>query len=262
MTGLRIEGLTAGYQKLPVVKDVSLEAATGKISGIIGPNGSGKTTLFKCICGLIRPRGGRVLLGGQDISRIPRRRFAQTAAFIPQSQVIPFPFTVEEYVLMGRYPHRGRVMPFSPDDRRVVKETLAMLDLTELKDHQIQRLSGGEVQRAILAGGLAQKPEIILMDEPTSHLDIGHQVRLLSLLKGLSENSGLTVLIILHDLNLASAYCDALALMDDGRVFSQGSPAEVLTEENIGQVYRTPVVVGTDPVIGRPHVYFIPGAVA
>jgi iron complex transport system ATP-binding protein len=184
--------------------------------------------------------------------------FARKAAFIPQLQVAPFPFTVEEYVLMGRYPHRGRVMPLTNDDRRIVDETLAMLDLTALKDQQIQRVSGGELQRVFLAGGLAQKPEILLMDEPTSHLDIGHQVRLLGLLKRLSERSGLTVLVILHDLNLASAYCETLTLLENGMVYAHGSPEEVLTAENIEQVYRTPVASRINPVTGRPHIFFIP----
>jgi iron complex transport system ATP-binding protein len=256
MTGLNVEALTAGYQKRPVLKGLSLEVVPGKISGIIGPNGCGKTTLFRCICGMVRPWSGSIRVGGEDIRQVSGRKLARLAAFIPQLQGMPFPFTVEEYVLMGRYPHRGRLMPFSREDRRIVEETLDMLDLLELKGQQVQRLSGGEMQRVFLAGGLAQKPEILLMDEPTSHLDIGHQVRLLDLIGDLTVSSGLTVLIILHDLNLASAYCEKVALMAEGTILSQGSPEDVITEKNIEQAYRTPVDVGKDPVTARPFIFF------
>jgi iron complex transport system ATP-binding protein len=259
MTGLRVENLTAGYQDHPVVDGVSFTVNPGGIFGLIGPNGSGKTTLFKCICALMKPWGGKVFLGDEDIGSMPKKKIAKKAAFIPQIHAVSFPYTVEEYVFMGRYPHRGRMMPFTPSDRRIVEETLTMLDLTEVRAQRIQRLSGGEMQRVFLACGLAQKPEILLMDEPTTHLDIGHQIRLLDLVKGLSGNNGLTVLVTLHDLNLASLYCTSIALMDHGRIHAQGSPEEVLTAANIEHVYRARVEVGKDPVLLKPHIFFVPG---
>ncbi len=259
MTGLRLENITAGYQDTPVVKGVSLEIAPGSIFGLIGPNGSGKTTLFRCICGLMKPWQGSIFLGDEDIFSMPGKRIAQRAAFIPQIHTLSFPYSVEEYVLMGRYPHRGRMMPFTPEDRRIVEETLALLDLTDVRTQRLQRLSGGEMQRAFLACGLAQKPEILLMDEPTTHLDIGHQIRLLDLVAELSRNSGLTVLVTLHDLNLAGMYCTSMALMHRGLIHAQGNPASVLTPGNIGHVYRTRVEVGQDPISLKPHIFFVPG---
>jgi iron complex transport system ATP-binding protein len=261
MTGLRVENLTAGYQDHRVVDGVSFAVNPGGIFGLIGPNGSGKTTLFKCICALMKPWGGAVFLGDEDIGAMPKKKIAQKAAFIPQIHSLSFPYTVEEYVLMGRYPHRGRMMPFTLADRQIVEETLTMLDLTEVRAQRIQRLSGGEMQRVFLACGLAQKPEILLMDEPTTHLDIGHQVRLLDLVKGLAGNYGLTVLVTLHDLNLASLYCTSIALMDHGRIHAQGSPEEVLNAQNIEQVYRARVEIGKDPVLLKPHIFFVPGQI-
>lgn len=262
MTGLKLDNLTVGYQALPVVKEVSLQVEPGSVFGLMGPNGSGKTTLFRCVCGLMKPWKGSIILGDEDIFSIPGKRLAQRAAFIPQIHTLSFPYTVEEYVLMGRYPHRGRLMPFTVTDRRIVDETLALLDLTGIRKQRMQRLSGGEMQRAFLACGLAQKPEIILMDEPTTHLDIGHQIRLLDLVAELSRSSGLTALVTLHDLNLASLYCTSMALMHQGLIHAHGSPASVLTSENIGHVYRTKVEVRKDPISMKPHIYFLPGQVA
>jgi iron complex transport system ATP-binding protein len=259
MNTLAVDGLVAGYQVHPVVNGVSFSVTPGSIFGLIGPNGSGKTTLFKCLCALMKPWRGRVFLGDENISLMPRKKLARKAAFIPQIHSAPFPYTVEEYVLMGRYPHRGRMMPFTAADRRIVEETLEMLDLAEVRTQLIQRLSGGEMQRVFLACGLAQKPEVLLMDEPTTHLDIGHQMRLLDLLKELSHTSGLTVLLILHDLNLASLYCTSIALLDNGLIRAKGSPEEVLIRENIEQVYRAQVEVGRDPISLKPHIFFVSG---
>ena len=257
MTGLTAECLKAGYQDHPVVNGVSFEVAPRSIFGLIGPNGSGKTTLFKCICGLLKPWSGTIRLGEDDISRIPRRRLARVAAFIPQIHTVPFPYTVEEYVLMGRYPHRGRMSAFTGEDRAIVDETMEMLRIDHVRHQRIQRLSGGEVQRVFLACGLVQRPEILLMDEPTTHLDIGHQVRLLNMLHTLSRETGLTVLVTLHDLNLAGMYCTSLALLDNGRIHARGTPDEVLTRDNIEHVYRVRSEVARDPHLNRPHVYFL-----
>jgi iron complex transport system ATP-binding protein len=259
MIHLLVQDLTVGYQDQRVVDGVSLNVSQGSIFGIIGPNGSGKTTLFKCVSGLLKPWSGSMFLGDEDIRIMPKKRLARKAAFIPQVHSVSFPFSVEEYVLMGRYPHRGRMMPFTHEDFSVVDETLEMLDLADVRHKRIQRLSGGEMQRVFLACGLAQKPEILLMDEPTTHLDIGHQIRLLDLVKDLSCTKGLTVLVTLHDLNLACLYCTSLALLDHGRIHCQGSPEEVITRENIEQVYRARVEVGKDPISMKPHIFFMPG---
>ncbi|MCU0576007.1 MAG: ABC transporter ATP-binding protein [Desulfobacterota bacterium] len=259
MTGLTATELKAGYQDHQVVHGVSFEVAPRTIFGLIGPNGSGKTTLFKCLCGLLKPWGGTIRLGPEDISRIPKRRLARTAAFIPQIHAVTFPYTVEEYVLMGRYPHRGRMSAFTREDKAIVEETMETLEIAHVRRQCIQRLSGGEMQRVFLACGLVQKPEILLMDEPTTHLDIGHQVRLLTMLSELSQAGGLTVLVTLHDLNLAGLYCSSLALLDHGLIHAHGSPGEVLTRDNIEHVYKVRTEVGRDPYLNRPHVYFMTG---
>jgi len=257
MTGLTAERIRAGYQDRPVVDDVSFEVEPRSIFGLIGPNGSGKTTLFKCMCGLLRPFSGTIRLGGEDVSRIPRRRLARMAAFIPQVHAVTFPYTVEEYVLMGRYPHRGRLSAFTREDHAIVDETMEMLRIDHVRRQRIQRLSGGEMQRVFLACGLVLRPEILLMDEPTAHLDIGHQVRLLTMLRTLSAERGLTVLVTLHDLNLAGLYCTSLALLDRGRIHARGTPGEVITRDTIEHVYGLRSQVACDPYLNRPHVYFL-----
>lgn len=257
MTGLKVTALEAGYQDHPVVRGVSFEVEPGGIFGLIGPNGSGKTTLFRCVCGLKRPWKGAIALGDEDISRIPRKRLARIAAFIPQIHTVDFPYTVEEYVLMGRYPYRGRLSPFTREDHAVVAETMETLQIGHVRRERIQRLSGGEMQRVFLACGLVQRPEILLMDEPTTHLDIGHQVRLLGMLRDLSRDTGLTVLVTLHDLNMAALFCTSLALLDHGLIHAQGTADEVLTRENIERVYGVRSEVGRDPFHNRPHVYFL-----
>lgn len=257
MKGLTVTELNVGYQNRSVVKSVSFEVTPRNIFGLIGPNGSGKTTLFKCMCGLLRPWDGTIKLGEEDISNISRRRLARIAAFIPQIHTVSFPYTVEEYVLMGRYPYRGRLSPFTREDHVIVDETMEMLQIDHVKTQHIQHLSGGEMQRVFLACGLVQRPEILLMDEPTTHLDIGHQIRLLNMLRDLSRETGLTVLITLHDLNMAGLYCTSLALLDNGVIHARGTADEVLTRENIEHVYGVHTEVGRDPYINRPHVYFL-----
>jgi len=259
VTHLRAEHVTAGYGKTPVIHDISLDVPRTCLYGIIGPNGAGKTTLFKCLSGILKPWEGSVWFGGNDIRTLPRRKIAQRAAYIPQFQWVPFPYTVEEFVLMGRYPHRDRFSALTRKDRTIVEETLEMLDLLRYKDRRLQSLSGGELQRVFLAQGLTQRPELILMDEPTAHLDISHQVNLLDMLKLLRDEYGLTVVLILHDLNIASAYCDTIALMSSGRVHACGSPEHVLTATTLEEIYQVRLVVERDPLASRPHIFFVPG---
>ena len=259
MTLLRVENLIAGYEKDPIISEISFSIASGAICGILGPNGAGKTTLFKSISKVLKPWGGTIYYKGVDITKISRQDFARQISVIPQFQNILPPFTVEEFVSLGRYPHLKRFSLLKSEDYEIVAQTLELLDIAGYAAKKITTLSGGEMQRAYLAQGLVQKPAMLLMDEPTSHLDITHQIKILDLVKSLSENNGLTVMVILHDLNLASAYCDHIALMKNGRLFAQGSPAEVLTCERIEEVYGTRVHIRKDPVVSKPHIFFIPG---
>ena len=256
---LCVEDLCAGYDNQPVISGISLSITKGAFFGVLGPNGAGKTTLFKAISRLIRPYSGTIRYLGTDILNIPRQEYARQIAVIPQFQHILPPYTVEEFVRLGRYPHMKRFSPLKRSDCEITQEILATLHLSQCRTKKITKISGGELQRVFLAQGLAQKPSLLLMDEPTSHLDITHQIQILDIVKSLCVNTGLSILVILHDLNLASAYCDRIALMKKGRICADGSPDTVLTQKNIETVYETRVVVKRDSAGSRPHIFFIPG---
>jgi iron complex transport system ATP-binding protein len=256
---LSVENLTTGYEKDPIVSEVSFTIPSGCLFGILGPNGAGKTTLFKALSKVLKPWEGRICYEEKDISILGRREFARKVSVVPQFHGVLPPYTVEEFVRLGRYPHLRRFAALQSDDCSIVTETLALLDITRYAAKKITTLSGGEIQRVYLAQALVQKPRLLLMDEPTSHLDITHQIKILDLVNSLSEKQGLTVAIILHDLNLASAYCDQITLMKDGKIFAKGAPGEVLTGEHIEKVYGTRVYIKNDPVVSKPHIFFIPG---
>ena len=259
MTLVSVENLTTGYETDPIVSEISLSIPSGCLFGILGPNGAGKTTLFKALSKVLKPWEGTICYRDRDITKLGRREFARQVSVVPQFHGELPPYTVEEFVRLGRYPHMNRFAALHSDDYEIVAETLDLLDIARCRIKKITTLSGGEMQRVFLAQALVQRPALILMDEPTTHLDITHQIKILDLVKSLSENQGLTVVIILHDLNLASAYCDHIALMKDGKVFAKGPPAEVLTGKHIEEVYETRVYIRNDPVVSKPHIFFIPG---
>lgn len=257
MDMLRIEDLSCGYDTREVIKDVSFSVNRGEFLGIIGPNGTGKTTLFRTITGILRAWKGIILYKGKDVSRISPREFAREVSVIPQILETPFSFSVEEFVLMGRFPHVGRFETMKEKDYRILEEVLDLTDTSSFRERKISELSGGERQRVILAQGFAQEPELLLLDEPTSHLDIAHQVQILDLVKRLNKEKNLTVIIILHDLNLASQYCDRLLLMNDGRVHKIGYPEEVMNYKIIEEVYKTVVVIDKNPISSKPHIFIV-----
>jgi len=257
MSILEVRDLFCGYEKVSVIKGISFSVNKGEFVGIIGPNGAGKTTLFRAISGLLKPSGGGIKYKGDDVSKISPKKFALEIAVIPQRLDIPFDFTVKEFVMMGRFPRRGRFASLKEEDHKVLEKSLELTDLTSLKERGISELSGGERQRAILAQGFAQEPELLIMDEPTAALDIGHKVRTMDLVKRLKKKRDLTVLAAFHDLNLASCYCDRLVLLKEGTVFLSGTPKEVLTYQNIEEVYKTLVVVKEDPVFAKPYVFLV-----
>ena len=176
---------------------------------------------------------------------------------MPQILEVPFAFSVEEFVLMGRFPHTGRFEALKQRDYRILEDTLNLTDTFPFRGRKIYELSGGERQRVILAQGFAQEPQLLLLDEPTSHLDIAHQVQILDLVKKLNKEKGLTVIIVLHDLNLASSYCDRLILLKEGAIFTEGSPQDVLTYQNIEKVYKTVVVVKENPISLKPYILLV-----
>lgn len=257
-TLLEIKNLSGGYNGEEIIKDISMEVKKGDFFGIIGPNGSGKSTLLRMMSRALPFKKGSIGLGGIDISRMDLKGFCRKVAFVPQDTFINFSFSVWEIVLMGRIPHLGRLQNEGQNDFRIAQNALSLTGSLHLKEKDINRLSAGERQCVIIAKALAQEPILLFLDEPTSHLDIGHQIQILDLLRGLSRQKNLTVVIVLHDLNLACEYCNRVILLNDGRIFSKGSPEEVLTYKNIEAVYKTVVVVNKNSVSGKPYITLIP----
>ena len=251
---LTVKNLYGGYHRLPIVKNVSLEIKQGDFIGIIGPNGSGKTTLLRLLSRILTPQKGTITLSGEKISGMKLKEFCKRTAFVPQDTLVNFSFTAYEIVLLGRIPHLGRLETETKKDFAIAEKSLRLTDTLSLKEKMINELSAGERQRVMIAKALTQEPVLLFLDEPTSHLDIGHQIKILNLIRGLNKGKRLTIAIVLHDLNLASEYCSKILLLNNGSIFKIGKPAEVLTYENIEEVYRTVVLVNKNPVSGNPHV--------
>lgn len=251
---IQVKELYAGYNGSCILSGISLELNSADFVGVIGPNGSGKTTLLRAMSRALHPSGGTITLDGRDIYSIPARDFARRVAVVPQDTFIAFDFSVLEITLMGRSPRLGRFTVESTKDLDIALHALERTVTAHLKDRPIQALSGGERQRVMLARALAQEPEVILLDEPTSHLDISFQFEIMDLVKSLNRERGLTVLAVLHDLNLASQYCDSLLMVGQGQVQSSGTPEDVITADNIRRVYGAEVWVRKHPTNHRPYV--------
>jgi iron complex transport system ATP-binding protein len=256
---LKINNLSGGYHQEDIIRNLSLEVKQGDFLVIIGPNGSGKTTFLRLVSRVLSLRSGEILYKDENILRMSLKEFCRKVAFVPQDVNTNFSFTVMELVLMGRIPHLRRLEFEGKKDMDIALDKLKLTDTLHLKDKRIDELSAGERQRVIIARALAQEPELLLLDEPTAHLDIGHQVQALDLLKKLNIHNSLSIVMILHDLNLASAYSNRIALLDKGRIFKEGRPKDVLTYQNIEAVYKTVVLVNDNPVTGKPNVVLVPG---
>lgn len=256
---LQIKGLVSGYREGFMLKDINLMINKGEFVGIIGPNGSGKTTLFRAVTKIINLIAGKIILNGRDIKEMGYKELAMELAVVSQDIDIMQGISVEEYVLLGRIPHRKRFQFFETTyDISIANKAMELTGIFEFKSRPINELSGGERQRVFISRALAQEPKLLLLDEPTTHLDIGHQIELLGLLKDLNRDAGLTIITILHDLNLTGCYCDRVVLMDKGRIYKEGGVEEVLTYQNIEEVYKTMVVVEKSPVTGKPYIFLIP----
>jgi iron complex transport system ATP-binding protein len=251
-------GVDFSYYDGLVLRDVSLGLRVGDLMGLIGPNGSGKTTLLRVLSGLMAPKRGHVYLDGHNIRELTRRQIAQRVAVVPQELAMPFAFSAYEMVMMGRTPHVRPILGAGPRDRQVVAEKMELTATSSLAERPFSELSGGEKQRVIIAMALAQEPDILLLDEPTVHLDINHQVEILELIKRLNRQQGLTVLATMHDLNLAALYFDRLILLDAGQVVASGGPSEVLREDSIRQVFQANVQVQEHPTHHTPQVVVLP----
>lgn len=250
---IKIEDLRFSYNGLEVIKGLDLEAGRGAFVGFLGPNGSGKTTLVKLLSKVLEADSGTIELMGEPIRKWNPRRLAQQVAVVPQSTHVAFPFSALEVVLMGRAPHLGGLAFESDDDMEIAAKAMKQTDTWELRHRSMQQLSGGEAQRVIVARALAQKPQILLLDEPTLHLDIKHQIALMDLLLRLNREEGLTVLTVSHDLNLIARYADRMVLLKNGSIYADGTPGEVLTVENVREVYEARVEI--IDVHGRPGIF-------
>jgi len=255
---LEAKGVDFSYYDGLVLRGIDLQLRQGELVGLIGPNGSGKTTLLKVLSGLLPPKRGRVCLNGTDLRQLSRRQVAQCIAVVPQELTIPFAFTAWEMVMLGRSPHVRPLLGPTRRDHRVVEEKMAFTHTLELASRPFNELSGGEQQRIIIAMALAQEAEILLLDEPTVHLDINHQVEILELIRQLNNGQGLTVLATIHDLNLAALYFDRLLLLNAGQIVANGTPNQVLKEDRIRQVFRTEVKVQPHPTHPLPQVIILP----
>lgn len=264
----RVEGLRFSYHRNPdlrpaqdwALQDLSFDIAPGEIVGVIGPNGSGKSSLLKLLARVLRPQAGTIHLLGRELHSLPQSEAARTIALVPQDSLQVFPFTIAEIVLMGRFPHhrsRWTLAGFGwegPEDIRLAEEAMSETDVTHLAGRLIGDVSGGERQRAIIARALTQQPQILLLDEPTAFLDLHHQLDICRILRRLNEERALTIVLVSHDLNLASQYCDRLLLLNGGRIARHGTPSEVICSDVLEAVYGCQVLVDAHPQSGLPRV--------
>jgi iron complex transport system ATP-binding protein len=256
--GLVLEQVTAGYGRRPVVEDVSLRAEPGRVTGLIGPNGSGKTTLVRVASRALRPVSGRVRVCGQDPYEVPARVAARSVAVVPQDLSLVFSYSVLELVLLGRAPYRSSWGGGHADDLDHAHRAMAAVSLEDLADRPFELLSGGERQRVLLAQALAQDAPILLLDEPTTHLDVRHVLEAMAVVVDQARRGGRAVLAIFHDLNLASVSCDRIVALRAGRVVADGTPEEVITPRLLRDVFGVQADVVTGGTSGRPAVVLPP----
>ncbi|MFI5530315.1 ABC transporter ATP-binding protein [Kitasatospora sp. NPDC051853] len=252
------QGLTLAYEQRTIAEGLEVAIPDNSFTVIVGPNACGKSTLLRALARVLRPKAGRVLLDGADIASLPPRTVARTLGLLPQTSIAPDGITVAELVSRGRHPHQGLLRQWSREDERITDESMAATGVLELADRQVDELSGGQRQRVWIAMALAQQTPLLLLDEPTTYLDIAHQIEVLDLCARLHEEQGRTLVAVLHDLNHAARYATHLIAMRDGRVLAEGDPAEIVTAALVEEVFRLPCRVIEDPETGKPLV--IPAA--
>ncbi|MET8678050.1 ABC transporter ATP-binding protein [Streptomyces sp. NPDC004647] len=255
---LTARDLTLAYDERTVVEDLDLDIPHGQVTVIVGPNACGKSTLLRALGRLLRPRRGSVLLDGTELGRIPTRTIAQSIGLLPQTPVAPEAITVADLVSRGRQPHQRWWQQWSEEDERAVTDAMDRTDVTALAERPVDELSGGQRQRVWIAMALAQETDVLLLDEPTTYLDISHQVEVLDLVRQLNRERGRTVVAVLHDLNQAARYADHLVAMKAGRIVAQGCPSQIVTVDLVRDVFGLEAVVVPDPVTGSPLV--VPGS--
>jgi len=251
---LTLENIGFIYDGIPALKNISLELHPGEILGVLGPNGSGKSTLLKIIDGILVPQEGEVIIKGKSIKNLKRKDLAREMALVAQETHFRFSFTALEVVLMGRFPHIGGLKFEGKRDLEIAYNSLEATQSLELAQRPIHELSGGERQRILIARALAQEPEIVLFDEPTSFLDLKYKRQIFKLISGLSTNNGLSIVLVSHDIDLAAQYCHRILMLRNGMIHEIGKPVDVITSHNIEVVFDCPVLVDVNPASGRPRV--------
>lgn len=251
---LAVDGVTLGYGDRTVVEGFDLPVPAGRITCIVGANACGKSTLLRAMARLLAPRSGQVLLDGKAVHKLPTKQVARTLGLLPQSPLAPEGIVVGDLVARGRHPHQRVLSRWSAEDEAAVATALEVTETVELADRPVDELSGGQRQRVWIAMALAQQTDLLLLDEPTTFLDVSHQVDVLDLLTELNRERGTTIVMVLHDLNLAARYADHLVAVCEGRLHAAGDPAEVLTAEVVQEVFGMRSRIITDPVSGKPLV--------
>ncbi len=249
---LTLNNVCFKYGRQWCVQDIGFELGKGEIIGIIGPNGSGKSTLLRIIDGLLRIQKGEVLLGNKSIYHFKRGHIARHIAMVPQESIFRFPFSVFEVVLMGRFPHLGHFPFEKKEDLKIAEKSMELTSTLDLATRSIHELSGGEKQRVLIARALTQRAQIILLDEPTSFLDIRHKVEIFEIISFLTQ--AMSLIIVSHDISLAAQFCHRIILLDKGKIYKIGTPSEVITAENISTVYQCPVLVDKNPISNTPRI--------
>lgn len=251
---LKVNHITAGYGDKTILRDVDLTIPSNKISVILGANACGKSTLLKTVARLLQPSSGKITLDDQNISSLPSKQLARVLGLLPQSPIVPEGIVVADLVSRGRFPHQPFMKGLGKKDYEAVEEALEIMGITELSNRRLDELSGGQRQRAWIAMALAQQTDILLLDEPTTYLDITYQVEILDLLTDLNRRKGTTIVMVLHDINLSARYADYIFAMREGTLVQEGAPKEVVTEELIQKIYNMNCSVISDPVSLSPFV--------
>ncbi|MEG4797883.1 ABC transporter ATP-binding protein [Microcoleus sp. LAD1_D1] len=252
MKGLSTRGLSLAYDGVPIIRDLNLAIPTGQISALVGANGCGKSTLLRGLARLLKPDHGTVYLDSTSIFKLSTKEVAQQLGILPQGPVAPEGLTVRDLVAQGRYPYQNWLQQWSAKDETIVQQALLITDLLKLADRALDTLSGGQRQRAWIAMALAQDTDILLLDEPTTFLDLAHQIEVLDLLYELNQSQRRTIVMVLHDLNQACRYADYLVAVKDGQIFAAGEPKMVMTEEMILSVFELECRIISDPILGTP----------
>ncbi len=252
MSRLAAEHLTLAYDRRVIADDLSVRIPDHSFTVIVGPNGCGKSTLLRALSRMLKPTGGQILLDGAALSSYPAKKVARTLGLLPQSSVAPDGITVADLVARGRYPHQGVLRQWSREDERIVRESMADTGIGDLAERYVDELSGGQRQRVWIAMALAQQTPLLLLDEPTTYLDIQHQIEVLDLCAGLHEEQGRTLVAVLHDLNHAARYATHLIALKDGRVVAEGAPCDIVTAELVESVFGLRCQIIDDPQTGTP----------